>query len=380
MITLTDIGVYFGKLILFEGVSFMIRPQDRIGLVGRNGAGKSTLLNVLKGIQTPESGTVTIPKGTKIGYLPQEVKVDATKTVIEEARTAFDEILKIEKRLERLHQKQSEASDYETKAYLDLLEETETLAHRLDVLGHRNMAEDIEKVLKGLGFEQNDLEKPVAELSGGWQMRVELAKILLSQPDLLLLDEPTNHLDIESIQWIERFLKEFQGAVMLVTHDRTFLDTVTKRTFEISLGKLEDYNAPYSKYVKMREERQVQQIAGQKNQQRQIKQMERNIERFRYKNTKAKFAQSLIKKLDKMDRIEVDQQDLSKINIRFPVAQTSGKTAMKARDIQKSFGDNEVIKDYSMEIARGERIAFVGKNGTGKTTLARILAGVLDHE
>jgi ATP-binding cassette subfamily F protein 3 len=334
----------------------------------------------LKGIQPPQSGNVATPKGTKIGYLPQEVKVTKGRSVIEEARSAFDEILTMETRMQELADLQADIDDYESKKYLDLLEEMGTLSHRLDLLGQRNMDEELEKVLKGLGFQQDELQKQVEELSGGWQMRVELAKILLSQPDLLLLDEPTNHLDIESIQWLEYFLKSFPGAVVLVTHDRTFLDNVTKRTIEISLGKIEDYNAAYSKYLLMREERREQQIAGQKNQEREIKQIERNIERFRYKNTKAKFAQSLIKKLDKMERIEVDQEDVSKMHIRFSVAQKSGNNVMRAEHIKKSYGELEVIKDYSLEIFRGDRIAFVGKNGMGKTTLAKILTGVLDHE
>lgn len=379
MINLSSVKVQFGGEVLFDDISFLITKKDKIGLVGRNGAGKSTLLKIIAGQLSPQSGKVNVPKDATIGYLPQELNVTSTKSVFNETRTAFAKVLELEATVHQLKKEMEQRPDHESEEYLKLIQEFNDKEEEIRILGGYGIEGQIEKILKGLGFEEDDFQRPVSELSGGWQMRIELAKLLLQKPDLILLDEPTNHLDIDSITWLEGFLKNYEGALMMVSHDRAFLDNITNRTIEITLGKIEDYKAPYSKYVTLRAERKEQQMAAQKNQQKQVEQIERNIDRFRYKASKAKFAQSLIKKLDKLDLIEVEENDASVMNINFPEAPRSGREVVKAQNISKSFEDKKVLCDESFEIERYDRIAFVGKNGMGKTTLSKIIAGELDH-
>ncbi len=377
MIMITNLTLHFGGRVMFDEVSFRINETDKIGLVGRNGAGKSTLLKVIKGIQKADVFDYSMPKDTTIGYLPQELHSDSEKSVYEETRTAFDNVLRIEQELQVLQHEMETRTDYESDSYMELINRYHEKEQQLNNLGGYTLEEQIEKVLKGLGFSSADFEKPMSSFSGGWQMRVELAKILLSKPSLLLLDEPTNHLDIESVTWLEGFLKEYPGAIMLVSHDRAFLDAITNRTIEVAMGDIEDYKVSYSKYVAMRVERREMLVAAQKNQEREIAQIQRNIDRFRAKASKASFAQSLIKKLDKMDRIEIESEDVSAMRIRFPKAPTSGITVVSGKDVSKSYGEKQVIKNMNFEIDRGDKIAFVGKNGMGKTTLSRIIAGDL---
>jgi len=380
MISIHNIAVLFGGEALFEDVSFLINRTDRIGLTGRNGAGKSTLLKIIKGINRPTSGSVAVPREATIGYLPQEFHNHSTLTVMEETRKAFDKVLDLEHRLARLNEELVTRTDYESDSYLKLIEDMNEAQHRFQVLGGYEMEEKVERILKGLGFDPSEFTKKVSEFSGGWQMRIELAKILLQQPDLILLDEPTNHLDIESIIWLEDFLINYPGAIMMISHDRTFLDKITNRTIEITNGSIEDYKASYSKYLELRRERREKLESAVKNQSRQIAQMERNIERFRAKASKASFAQSLIKKLDKIERIEMDAEDVTKINIRFPEPPRSGKVVVTAEDVAKKYGTKQVIRPMSFTVNSGDRIAFVGKNGMGKTTLSRIVAKNLDYE
>lgn len=379
MISIANVSVLFGADPLFENISFLINRTDRIGLAGRNGAGKSTLLKIIKGLYKPTSGEVAIPRDATIGYLPQEFHNTSTATVIEETRKAFEQAVLIEQKIEKINLELAERTDYESDSYMKLIEDLGDLQHRFQVLGGYEMEEKIEKILKGLGFDSTDLTRKVSEFSGGWQMRIELAKILLQQPDLVLLDEPTNHLDIESIIWLEEFLQTYNGAIMMISHDKTFLDKLTNRTIEITNGRIEDYKAHYSKYLVLRKERREQLENAAKNQERQIAQIERNIEKFRAKASKASFAQSLIKKLDKIDRIELDIEDVSKINIRFIEPPRAGKVIVTAENIEKTYGDKQVIRPMSFTIDRGDRIAFVGKNGMGKTTLSRIIAKNLDY-
>lgn len=379
MISVANVSVLFGADPLFENISFLINRTDRIGLAGRNGAGKSTLLKIIKGLYKPTSGEVAIPRDATIGYLPQEFHNTSTLSVIEETRKAFEQAVYIEQKIEKINLELAERTDYESDAYMKLIEDLGDLQHRFQVLGGYEMEEKIEKILKGLGFDNSDMTRKVAEFSGGWQMRIELAKILLQQPDLVLLDEPTNHLDIESIIWLEQFLQTYNGAIMMISHDKTFLDKLTNRTIEITNGRIEDYKAHYSKYLELRKERREQLENAAKNQERQIAQIERNIEKFRAKASKASFAQSLIKKLDKIDRIELDIEDVSKINIRFIEPPRAGKVIVTAENIEKNYGDKQVIRPMSFTIDRGDRIAFVGKNGMGKTTLSRIIAKNLDY-
>lgn len=380
MISVSGLCVGFSGSYLFEEVSFLINKNDKIGLAGKNGAGKSTLLKVLKGLQRPDEGEVSMPKDATVGYLAQDLKADSTKTVIEETRSAFEEAVKIEEELHQIQAEVAERTDYESDSYLKLLEKLHDKEHRFQILGGYEIEEKTEKILKGLGFNETDFQKKLSEFSGGWQMRVELAKILLQQPDLIILDEPTNHLDIESIIWLEGFLYEYPKAVMLVSHDKSFLDKVTNRTIEISNGSIQDYRAPYSKYLELRAERRQQLMNAHKNQQSQISQMERNIDRFRAKASKASMAQSLIKKLDKIERIEVEEEDTAAIYFRFPKAPHSGKMVLNADKISKSYGPKKVIDDIHLQVNRGDRIAFVGKNGMGKTTLSRIIIGDLEYE
>jgi len=380
VIDVTNISLHFASRTLFDEITFRINVRDKIGLVGRNGAGKTTILKALFGSQKLDAGNISMTKGTTIGYLPQELKVNSKLTVYEETKTAFKRILKVEVEIEEINQSLQERTDFESESYLNLLNDLHDKQHQIQVLGGYTMEEDIEKVLKGLGFVHEDMEVPVTKLSGGWQMRIELAKLLLQHPSLLLLDEPTNHLDIESITWLEGFLRDYEGAIMMVSHDRTFLDTITSRTIEVTMGLIEDYKAPYSQYVELRRERKEKQIATKKNQDRELEQLQRNIDRFRYKASKAKFAQSLIKKMDKIERIEVDEEDRSAMRIRFQEAKRSGEIVVTGKNLHKSYGDNHVIKGLDFEIERDERVAFVGKNGMGKTTLARMIVEDLSYE
>ncbi len=377
MIAVSNIELHFSGRVMFDKISFLINENDKIGLTGRNGAGKSTLLKVLKGIQPIDGGDIMYPKGTIIGYLPQELHSQSQLTVMEETRKAFESVMKLMEEKEKIMHDMETRTDYESDDYMQLIERMGEVEHQIEIHDGYSIDEQTERVLKGLGFDGQDFEKPMKTLSGGWQMRVELAKILLAKPDLVLLDEPTNHLDIESVIWLEKFLKDYPGAIMMVSHDRSFLDNITNRTLEVVAGDIEDYNAPYTKYTELRKERREQLINAQKNQARDIAQIERNIERFRAKASKATFAQSLIKKLDKMERIEVDDEDVSGMNLRFPAAQASGKTVLVAKNITKIYNDKPVINKQSVQIDRGEKIAFVGKNGMGKTTFSRILVNDL---
>ncbi len=360
---------------MFDEVSFLINETDKIGLVGRNGAGKSTLLKVLTGLQPLDGGNIMLPKGTVIGYLPQELGYQSQLTVIDEAKKAFEEALTIQAKRDQILIDLETRTDYETDSYMDLINELQEAEHLLEMHDTTNVQEQTERILKGLGFDTLDFTKAMKDLSGGWQMRVELAKILLQKPQLILLDEPTNHLDIDSILWLEKFLKDYNGAIVMVSHDRSFLDNITNRTIEVVSGNVEDYNVAYSDYKILREERRESTINAAKNQQREIAQIERNIDRFRAKASKATFAQSLIKKLDKMERIEVEEDKVFAMNLRFPVAQPSGKLVITADKLSKSFGPKRVIQEQSVEIYRGEKVAFIGKNGMGKTTYSRMMIG-----
>ncbi len=380
MIAVSNIELHFSGRVMFDQISFLINDNDKIGLTGRNGAGKSTLLKVLKGLQNIDGGDIMYPKGTIIGYLPQELHSQSTLTVMNETKKAFELAMKYADEKENIMHQMETRTDYESDDYMELINRLGEVEHQIEIHDGYAVNEQTERVLKGLGFEPADFEKEMKTLSGGWQMRVELAKILLLKPDLILLDEPTNHLDIESVLWLETFLKEYPGAIMMVSHDRSFLDNITGRTIEVINGNIDDYNAPYTRYIDLRKERREQQINAQKNQQREIAQIERNIDRFRAKASKATFAQSLIKKLDKMDIIEVEEENLSAMNLRFPHAQPSGKVVVEAEHISKNYGEKLVIDDQSFQINRGDKIAFVGKNGMGKTTLTRILVDGLQHE
>ncbi len=380
MIAVSNVELHFSGRVMFDKVSFLINDNDKIGLTGRNGAGKSTLLKVLKGLQPIDGGDIMYPKGTIIGYLPQELHSQSSLSVMNETKKAFEQVMAYINEKEKIMHEMETRTDYESDSYMELIERLGEVEHQIEIHDGYSIEEQTERVLKGLGFEPADFEKEMKSLSGGWQMRVELAKILLAKPDLVLLDEPTNHLDIESVLWLEKFLKDYPGAIMMVSHDRSFLDGITNRTIEVVSGDIDDYNAPYSKYIELRKERREMQIGAKKNQDREIAQIERNIERFRAKASKATFAQSLIKKLDKMDRVEVEEEDASAMNLRFPAAQASGKVVVVAEHISKAYGEKKVITDQSFQIDRGEKIAFVGKNGMGKTTLTRILVDGLSHE
>ena len=379
MVGVQNLTLRFGGRVMFENVSFLINREDRIGLTGRNGAGKSTLLKILSGQLKADDGQIAMPNDCRVAILTQDIeKVKDNSTVLEETRKAFAELNTIKAKIVSITKQLEERDDYESDAYMKLIEDLGELQNHQNILDSDNLEEEIERILKGLGFERKDFDKRMSELSGGWNMRVELAKILLQKPDLVLLDEPTNHLDIESILWLESFLKEYRGAVILVSHDVAFLDAVTNRTIEVTLGRIEDYKTNYTHYLELRKERKEQVENAYRNQQDQIRQIERNIDRFRAKASKASFAQSLIKQLDKMDKIEIEDEDNSKLNIRFPKAIPSGKMICETKNVSKNYGDQKVIQGFSFKVERGDRIAFVGKNGMGKSTLAKILAGDID--
>ena len=380
MITVGNLSVLFGGKPLFEDISFMIQPRDKVGLTGKNGAGKSTLLKIIARMQEPTKGSISVPNGYRIGYLPQEMKHASGRTIFEEAKTAFKEVLELESELNDLSKQLEERTDYESEAYHAIIERLNEVGQRLSLLGTGSIDGETEKILLGLGFSHSDLHRLMDEFSGGWKMRVELAKILLQMPDAVLLDEPTNHLDIESIQWLESFLSTYPGAVVLVSHDRAFLDAVTIRTIEITLGKIEDYKASYSRYVVLRKERRDQQMAAYMNQKKMIDDTEKFIDRFRAKASKAVQVQSRIKQLDKVERIEVEQEDNASMHFRFPDAPRSGKVVVTVEGVKKSFGQKQILKGLDLMVERGDKIAFVGRNGEGKTTLSKIITGNLDHE
>ncbi len=378
MVSVNDVWVSFGGFDLLKGVSFMINPRDRIGLVGRNGAGKSTLLKILYNLQPPSSGIVSAASGTTLGYLAQTMEVKDGRTVMEEASLAFSEVLEMEKEIAKLSQEVAHRTDYDSEEYSKLVGRLSDLNEHHAMVGGAGLEGAVEKTLLGLGFERTDFVKQTSQFSGGWRMRIELAKILLRRPNLILLDEPTNHLDIESIQWLEDYLKDYPGAVVLISHDRAFLDNVTNRTVEIVLGKVHDYKASYSHYVELRKERREQQMAAYLNQKKMIDDTEDFINRFRSKATKAVQVQSRIKQLDKVERIEIDEEDTSALHIKFPAAPRSGQIVMEAEELTKAFGDHVVFADVNLKIERGEKVAFVGRNGEGKTTLSRIAVGDLE--
>ena len=380
MISINNVSVLFGDYALLDSISFLVNKRDRIGLTGRNGAGKSTLLKILAGIQEPSEGSVSVPSGLKIGYLPQTKVYAEGKTVRKEAETAFNDVLDLQAELERLHRELGERTDYESDSYMVLIDKLNVKTEMLHMRGADNMDGEVEVVLKGLGFRQEDLERRCEEFSGGWRMRIELAKILLARPDVFLLDEPTNHLDIESISWLESFLQGYPGAVVLVSHDRAFLDNITTRTVEISLGKIYDYKVSYTRFTELRKERIEQQQRAYENQQKQIKDTEDFIERFRYKATKAVQVQSRIKQLEKIERIEIEQEDSARINVRFQPAVRSGDIVVSGRDLSKAYGDHVVLHEVNLDVLRGEKVAFVGRNGEGKTTLVKMIMDQIPYE
>ena len=377
MISLDNLTVSYGGWTLFDNISFLINPKDRIGLVGKNGAGKTTLLRIITGEQQPTSGAVTINGECTIGYLPQTMRVADTTTLVDETAKAFDEVLRLEAEIADLTREITVRTDYESAAYEQLLHRLNDAQDRYHILGGETRDADIEKTLLGLGFKREDFGRATSEFSGGWRMRIELAKLLLRRPSIFLLDEPTNHLDIESIQWLEKYLKNYNGAVLLISHDRTFLDNVTNRTVELSLGRITDYKVPYSKYVVLRAERRAQQLAAYENQQRMIEKTEEFIEKFRYKPTKSNQVQSRIKQLERLERLEVEEEDLATLNIKFPPAPRSGQIVAEINEVGMSFGAKHVFSGANFVIEKGDRIALVGRNGEGKTTLARMLVGQL---
>jgi len=379
MVSVEQVFLNFGGFELFKGISFFVNPRDRIGLVGKNGAGKTTLLKIMAGLQFPSEGNIVSPKGTTIGYLPQTMNLADSRTVFDETETAFNELLDIDKRIEQINLSLAERSDYETDEYHTLIQKLTDLTERFNMLGGHTIHADIEQTLVGLGFSRDDFNRQTSEFSGGWRMRIELAKLILQKPNIFLLDEPTNHLDIESIQWLEDFLKNYNGAIVLVSHDKAFLDNVTNRTIEIILGKIYDYKTNYSQFVVLRKERRDQQLSAYRNQQKMIQDTEDFIERFRYKATKAVQVQSRIKQLEKVDVIEIDEEDVRKLNIKFQPAVRSGKIVVEIKGLSKSYGSHNVLDRIDLYMEQGEKIAFVGKNGEGKTTLARIILNELDY-
>ena len=380
MLNAHQITVSFGGETLFDAISFRLGKGDRVGLIGKNGAGKSTLMRLMSQENTPTSGTFAFEKNCKIGYLPQDLDFEHGRTVLEEAYLAFEEIKSIESRQEAIHQFMETTQDFESQSYFDQLDELNELNTRYEMIGGYHYQAQTEKILLGLGFSMGDLNAPTNTFSGGWRMRIELAKLLLRDNDILLLDEPTNHLDIESIIWLEQFLKKFKGALVLVSHDRMFLDEVTNRTIEIVQRRIFDFKKSYSKYMIFREELRTQQLAAQKNQEKEIQQTEKLIERFRAKASKASMAQSLIKKLDKIDRIEIDPEENKKIKFEFTISNQPGKIILQTHNLSKAYEDKQVLSDVNLEIERGEKIAFVGQNGQGKSTLAKIIVSEIQYE
>ena len=380
MLNIHNLSVSFGGEYLFEEISFRLNGGDRAGLIGKNGAGKSTLLKLLTKDMPYDTGTIAVEKDVKIGFLRQDIDFEQGRTVLEEAYQAFEEIKALELKLDEINQQLVERTDYESEGYNQIIIDLNDVTHHYEILGGYNYQGETEKILQGLGFKREDFDKKTDTFSGGWRMRIELAKLLLQSNDVLLLDEPTNHLDIESIIWLENFLKAYAGAVVIVSHDKMFLDNVTNRTIEISLGRIYDYNKPYSKYLVLRNEMKQQQLSAQKNQEKEIQQAERLIEKFRAKSTKASMAQSLIKKLDKIERIEVDEDDNSVMKLRFPISVTPGKVVTEIERLSKSYEDNHVLKNINLLIERESKTAFVGQNGQGKSTLAKIMVGELEHD
>jgi len=380
MLNVHNLSVSFQGVYLFEDITFKVGVGDRIGLIGKNGAGKSTMLRILAKEQEYDNGQMATDKNIKIGFLKQDIDFEAGRTVLEEAYEAFTDIKTCEKQLAKINTALAERTDYESDAYHQLMVDLNDVQHQYEILGGYNYEGDTEKILQGLGFKRSDFNKLTDTFSGGWRMRIELAKLLLQNNDLLLLDEPTNHLDIESIIWLESFLNNYNGAVIIVSHDTMFLDQVTNRTIEISLGRIYDYKKPYSEFLELRHEIKEQQLAAQKNQDKQIQQTEKLIEKFRAKASKASMAQSLIKKLDRMDRIEVDEDDRQVMTVNFPVSIQPGKVVLHLEDVSKSYGDLSVLKHVNLKIDRGTKTAFIGQNGQGKSTLAKIMVGEISYE
>ena len=380
MISISNLSLYFGGQDVFDKISLTVNKGDKIGLVGKNGAGKSTLLNLFSNKITPNSGDVAIPKGLKIGYLTQDLDFENGYSVIDEAKKAFQEINFLQKEINLLNHDLENRTDYESDSYMLLINQLHEKQEQFQIKGGEDLQATMSKVLLGLGFMQSDFERETNEFSGGWRMRIELAKILLQKPDVMLLDEPTNHLDIESIIWLENWLKKFNGALVLVSHDRKFLDSVTNRTVEIAFGKLNDYKSAYSKYVTLRKDRIEKQIQAKKNQDKFIEETKVLINKFRAKKNKAAFAQTLIKKLEKLERIEIEQEDVAKMNFKFPPAPHSGKVSLTVKNVSKNYEGLQVLRGVRLEVVKGEKIAFVGKNGEGKTTLAKVIVGEIDFE
>ncbi len=380
MLNIHNLSVSFGGEYLFEEISFRLNAGNRVGLVGKNGAGKSTLLKLLSKDMPLDKGTIAIEKDINIGFLRQDIDFEQGRNVLEEAYQAFEEIKKLEGKIDEINLQLAERTDYESEGYNQLIIDLSDVSHHYEILGGYNYQGETEKILQGLGFNREDFDKKTETFSGGWRMRIELAKLLLQNNDVLLLDEPTNHLDIESIIWFEQFLNNYTGAVVIVSHDKMFLDNVTNRTIEISLGRIYDYNKPYSQYLVLRNEIKQQQLSAQKNQSKEIQQAERLIEKFRAKSTKASMAQSLIKKLDKIERIEVDEDDNSVMNLRFPISVTPGKVVVEIEELSKNYGPKVVLNDINLLIERNSKTAFVGQNGQGKSTLAKIIVGELEYE
>ncbi len=375
MISVNNLTIEFSSQVLFDNINYVINPKDKIALVGKNGAGKSTMLKIIAGLQAPTSGRVAIPADVTIGYLPQQMVLEDKLTVAEEVRKVFAHISDMQRHLDHMNQELAERTDYESDDYQSLIERVSNLTEELALASSENCEAELEKTLLGLGFVRSDFERPTSEFSGGWRMRIELAKLLLQRPDVLLLDEPTNHLDIESIQWLENFLVTKAKAVVLVSHDRAFIDNVTNRTIEITMGKIYDYAVNYSKFVELRAERLEQQIRAYRNQQKQIEDTEAFIERFRYKATKSVQVQSRIKQLAKIERIEVDEVDTSHLSLRFPPAPRSGDFPLILEDVGKAYGEHQVFDHATFTLRRGEKVAFVGKNGEGKSTLVKCIMG-----
>ena len=380
MINLHNLTVSFGGEDLFSKISFRLEKGDRVGLVGKNGAGKSTLLKVIAGAINPDGGSFALEKDVNIGFLRQDIDFVSGRTILEEAYQAFEEIVRLEAKLAKINEALAVRTDYESEAYTSLLNDLDAVSRRYELMGGYNYQGDTEKILQGLGFQRTDFDKSTETFSGGWRMRIELAKLLLQANDVLLLDEPTNHLDIESIVWLEDFLKSYSGAVVLVSHDKMFLDNVTNRTLEISLGHLYDCKKPYSQYLVFRQEIREKQLQSQKNQDREIKAKQQLIEKFRAKANKASMAQSLIKQLDKIERIEVDAEDTAVMHVKFPVSKRPGKVVIETESLSKSYGSKTVLQDVNLSIERGAKIAFVGQNGQGKSTLAKMMVREIDHE